>query len=253
MASTSLTPTTATVGGVQSSDRSKPLCTLGSGLGNCIVQIIALGSRVWPSLRRPPPATKLMTTIVKADRAANPALSHNDGNIAAAVVTADKVANNDQVTWLDSDIFFIGEPQTLTLNEAKTLRSRSTPRPRSRRNTTYGNYWRRLCGLLGVNFDDFLWQVEGKFQKPNCNSGVFTGAAWLGFAERYWSAFRTLLDSRLAQSNGDFFTVDQVILGLLAHGIRWKAISPEDHTFVATDQFTCDKMPLLDGVTITLF
>lgn len=219
------------------------------------IPVLAVIGRFGAPLR---PATvleleRLGVTIVKAKRSANPATWFNYGNKAAAVITADRLAETDQVTWLDSDIFFIGEPQTLTLEAGEDLAIALNALPPivTPDDDTHQNYWRRLCALFGVDFDELPWvEVDGKLQKPNCNSGAFTWRRGTGFAQRYWKGFHDLLDARLAQFNGEFFTVDQVILVPLAHGLKWKAISREDHTFVATDQFIYDKVPSFEGVRL---
>lgn len=70
---------------------------------------------------------RLGVRIVRADRGSNPASWFNYGNKAAAVVTADSLAQTDQVTWLDSDMVFMGEPTSIVLERGEELAVAPSP------------------------------------------------------------------------------------------------------------------------------
>lgn len=196
---------------------------------------------------------RLGVRIVRAAAGTNPASWLNYGNKAAAVVTAEALADTDQITWLDSDMVFMGDPAGIVLADGEDLAIAPIDNPPAvyPDDNAHAGYWRRVCSLLGTSFDDVPWvDFNGKTFRLNCNSGVFTWRRGTGFAERYNLAFARLLDSRLAQKTGEFFTIDQVILTPLAQGLTWKMITMQDHAFSPSAFFAYGTAPALDGVRI---
>lgn len=191
--------------------------------------------------------------LVRAASWTNPAPWFNYSNKAAAVITADRIAKTNQVTWLDSDMLFISEPETITLRSGEDLCAPliHTPPVVSPDDRRHVEYWRAVCSLFDVDFDELPWVTWRDRQiKPNFNSGVFTWRRASGFAEKYHSAFSKLLRSRLAQHSGEFFTIDQIILTPLTQGLRWRGIDQSDHAFSPTDLILNGTAPALAGVTL---
>jgi hypothetical protein len=196
---------------------------------------------------------KLGVRIVRADRGTNPATWLNYGNKAAAVMTADKLAETEQVTWFDSDMVFMGEPTGIVLagNEDLAIAPIDNPPAVYTDDDAHVGYWRRVCSLFDVDFENVPWvSFNGRTFKLNCNSGVFTWRRKSGFASRYNAAFARLLNSRLAQKTGEFFTIDQVILTPLANSTIWKTITLQDHSFSPSAFFEYGTAPSLEGVRI---
>jgi len=196
---------------------------------------------------------KLGVRIVRADRGTNPATWLNYGNKAAAVLMANKLAETDQVTWLDSDMVFMGEPTGIVLTGEEDLAVAPIDNPPAvyTDDDAHAGYWRKVCSLFEVKFEDVPWvEFNGRKLKLNCNSGVFTWRRSSNFAYRYNAAFARLLHSRIAQKSGEFFTIDQVILTPLAIDLNWKVISPEDHSFSPSAFFEYGTAPSLEGVRL---
>ena len=217
--------------------------------------VITVIGRAGPSLR---PTTIseldiLGVRIVKSASSDNPASWFNYGNKAAAVLVAERLAVTPQITWVDSDVLFMREPLTIRLEDQEELAVApiATPPLVTPGNATHRPYWLSVCRLFDVNFDSLpLINFQGRSQKPNFNSGVFTWKRGSSFAKDYHTAFIRLLKSRIAQHNGEFFTVDQVILTPLSATRRWKAISESDHVFSPADLIAAGGAPSLEGVGI---
>jgi hypothetical protein len=66
------------------------------------------------------------------------------------------------------------------------------------------------------------------------NSGIFVWRRSTNFARTYQDAFVRLLKSRLAQANGTFHFIDQVILTptVLANHLRWRHLAREEHFMI---------------------
>ena len=219
------------------------------------IPVIAVIGRFGAPLRR---ATvnelkRLNVQIMQAEPESNPARWFNYGNKAAAVVTAEKHANTEQIIWLDSDMVFLGEPKSIVLSQGENLALApiDTPPAVHPDDGTHVAYWNKVCSLEGVDFKDVPWvDFKGVRFKLNCNSGIFTWRRGSGFAGRYHAAFCKLLNSRIAQSTGEFFTVDQVILTPLAQTFKWKIILEKDHAFSPGDFFRLGNAPDLSGVKL---
>ena len=195
---------------------------------------------------------QLDVRIVVADGTANPAPWLNYGNKAAAVITAERLALTDYITWFDSDILVVSQPNILPPSDANlALALIETPPLVTPDDFTHLPYWRKVCDLFNVSFDGLPWVRWNTIEmKPNFNSGLFSWFRNSGFAEAYVNAFTTLLDSRLAQWNGEWFTVDQIILTPLSAKFSWVPISPQDHAFCPTDLIAAGVAPDLSGVNV---
>jgi hypothetical protein len=94
-----------------------------------------------------------------------------------------------------------------------------------------------VCALFGVDFADVPWTRAADHlprQKLNFTSGLFTWRRGSGFAQSYSDAVRRLLDAKIAQATGEFFTADQVVLTplIVRDAIPWKSLSVADHSIV---------------------
>jgi hypothetical protein len=205
------------------------------------IQVLAVIGRRGPPLRS---ATleefaRLGVKVVKAEAADNPATWLNYANKIAAVATADALAETSQISWFDSDMFVLREPSAIQLEDGEDLAAQCHHLPPAvlEGDATHVAYWTRVCALFGVDFADVPWTRAADHlprQKLNFTSGLFTWRRGSGFARRYWDAVRRLLDARIAQATGEFFTADQVVLTplIVRDGIRWKSLGVADHSIV---------------------
>jgi hypothetical protein len=203
--------------------------------------VIAVVGRRGPKLLR---ATlerlrELKVEVCHAEPGDNPSPWFPYGNKAAAVVVAQREARTEAIAWLDSDIFVVREPTGLELGQAEDFAARSEFLPPAVVPGCRANvgYWSRVCDLFGLRFEDVPWveRDDGRpAQKMFFNSGVFVWRRATGFAGAYRAAFERLLASRLAQRDGDFHFIDQVILtpAVLNEKLRWRQLRQDEHFMI---------------------
>jgi hypothetical protein len=205
-----------------------------------IVVVGRRGAELRPSTLR---AMEELDCKVIFDYRQNPAPWFNYANKVAAVVIANAVASTSTVCFLDSDIVISSEPSELFLRGDEDFAARCEYLPPAVHDGSMEHvpYWRRLSEILEVNFDDFPWlncDPGPRRIRMYFNSGVLIWRRNTRFAETYRTAFSKLIQSRLAQHDGNFFTADQVILGpvILSLKLRWRHLSYRDHHMVFPGQ-----------------
>ena len=217
----------------------RSLRTFGGAFAN--IPVLAIIGRRGPSLRQ---ATleefdRLGVRVVFAEPSENPATWLNYANKVAAVSAADRLAETGQVAWFDSDMFVLKEPKEILLRKGEDLAAQCHHLPPAviENDPTHVSYWTKICALFDVSFDDIPWtRAADRFprQKLNFTSGLFTWRRGSGFATAYANAVRRVLDARIAQATGEFFTVDQVVFTplILREKLRWKCLTEADHSIV---------------------
>jgi hypothetical protein len=202
--------------------------------------MIAVVGRFGPPLR---PSTRaqfenLGVQLVHAENNANRFPWFNYANKPVAVMHAQRIATTETIAWIDSDILFAQEPQGLLLSPEEQFAARYDPLLDS---VEVGNpknlsYWKKLCDVTESSFNDLIWLQET--HRPDrilfFNSGVFVWRTNTEFAQTYVGAFEALLTSGIAQSNGSFFSADQIILNnvITKCGLRWRHMAHSDHHMI---------------------
>jgi hypothetical protein len=217
----------------------RSLRTFGGALSQ--VPVLAVIGRPGAPLRNGTLAEfkRLGVRVVHAGAGDNPARWLNYANKIAAVVVAERVAKTSQIAWFDSDMFVLREPSGIILrdDEALAAQCHHYPPAATEGDSTHDDYWKRVCELFDLDFSTVPW-VESQGSLPrhklNFTSGLFTWRRRSAFAGDYLAAVRRVLAARLAQSTGEFFTVDQVVLTPVVVGrqLRWRNLAREDHSIV---------------------
>lgn len=158
----------------------------------------------------------------------------NYSNKVVAIQTAERQAKSTCLTWLDSDVLITADPSGLLLSRDEQFAARVEPLNAAVTEADRSNeaYWIELCKVVGARYEDLPWvDVEGVNRLAYFNSGVFSWRRDSGFAEEYVGAFWRLLDSRIAQRDGSFFSADQVILSpvLTKLSLAWRHLAIKDH------------------------
>ena len=177
------------------------------------------------------------------DRQQNPAPWFNYANKIAAVTIAQKLATTPLIAWLDSDVLVASEPTGLLLDDGEDFGGRCEFLPPALHadSPVHVPYWEKLCALVGIGHEQLPFvRMEhlGIDMRLNFNSGIFVWRRSSVFAKAYKDLFVSLLRSRLAQHDGNFFTADQVIIAplLIAQGLRWKHLELVDHHMIFQQQ-----------------
>ena len=205
------------------------------------VPVIAVIGRLGPGLREHTRTEleRLGVKVVRAQFSANPAKWLNYANKVAAVLTADRIAQTEQIAWFDSDMFVLQEPSEILLGAGEDLAAQCHHLPPAvlEGDDRHVPYWSKVCGLLGVDFERVPWTRAADHlppQKLNFTSGLFTWRRGSSFAQTYFEAVRRLIRARIAQATGEFFTFDQVVFTplIVANDLKWKSLAVRDHSIV---------------------
>jgi hypothetical protein len=159
-----------------------------------------------------------------------------------ALAAAERLTEATQITWLDSDIVCLGEPEGLVLGPdldfvacAPDVGIVGTTGPDSPNEAG----WRRLCDLVGVDIEALPWvvtDVEQERIRLYFNSGVFSYRRGTGFSDRYLAMCLKVLDGHFGfRENGEHYT-DRLVLGLtmLEAGLRWRQLAHTHNFAVAS-------------------
>lgn len=179
---------------------------------------------------------KELSVELVIDTQTNPASWFNYANKIVAVQVAQNLANTDCIAWLDSDIVVNKAPLELLLDEDVDFAARGEFLPPAVRGNdkTHIPYWQAICELLEVDFaslPDLLIDHRNESIKMYFNSGVFAWRKSSPFAALYADAFAKVLNSKIAQHDGNFFTADQIILGpvIIKGNLNWRHLSYRCH------------------------
>lgn len=217
----------------------RSLRRFGGGLANA--RMLCVVGRAGAPLQRSTVGeiAQLKGELVFADRGENPAPWFNYSNKVVAVGIAQRMARTERVAWLDSDVLIASEPSQLLIPPDIDFAARSEEQMPIVYPDDPGNvsYWEAVCSLFDIDFAAVPWVDRGeggRLQKMYFNSGVFVWRKGSPFAQGYVRAFRRLLDSRIAQRNGDFFTADQTSLTpvVICEKLRWSHLDRRSHHMV---------------------
>jgi hypothetical protein len=175
----------------------------------------------------------------------NDAKWFNFSNKVAAVAYAQEYAKTPVAVWLDSDVLIAGEPTELALAEDEDFAGRCEYLPPAIHAgvSEHIPYWRKVCEILDVNFDELPWVDLGW---PQChmklffNSGVFAWRRQSSFAHCHRAAFRAMLRSKIATYEGNIWQAEQVILSLIVvrERLRWRHLSLQYHHMIFQHHLT---------------
>lgn len=179
---------------------------------------------------------KRLSTELIIDHKHNPYTWFNYANKIAAVKIAQSISTTDLVAWLDSDILISDEPLELILEGETDFAARCEylpPAVHSNQNE-HVPYWIALNKLFDIDYHTtpiLDCDHQGKSIKMYFNSGVFVWRKKSVFIDQYYNAFKSLIESRISQHTGEFFTADQVIIGpvLIKAKLKWHHLAYTTH------------------------
>jgi hypothetical protein len=162
---------------------------------------------------------------------------HHYMNKAQAVKAAEQLVQTDSLTWVDSDIIFLRQPDDLELPptidflasapDTGLIGSHGSEDPKDA-------FWERCARLIGRNVDELPWVTTGDGHRIRFywNAGLFVYRRSSNFGSEFVIDFEKAMTERVARNHSEVHGMDQVILGLsaLRLGLRWKAI-PDTSNF----------------------
>jgi hypothetical protein len=170
-------------------------------------------------------------------RPRHPYVWHHYVNKAYAVRAVEEQVRSEIITWVDSDILFLHEPNELELREGEgftacapdlgMLGSQGSTDP-------HDPFWERCANLLGLRLDDLPWLTTGDGHRVRFywNAGLYSYRRSTGFGREFLSDFERALRERICRNHLQVHALDQVILGLtvLRMGLGWRAF-PDTSNF----------------------
>lgn len=202
------------------------------------VPVVAVTPRTGPPLQR---WTRQRMEELKIEhlpiRPRHPYIWHHYVNKAYAVRAVEEQVRSEVITWVDSDILFLREPNELDLLEGEgfaacapdvgMLGSRGTTDP-------YDPFWGRCAALVGLDIDDLPWLTTGDGHRVRFywNAGLYSYRRATGFGAEFLTDLERALRARVARNHLQVHAMDQVILGLtvLRLGMGWRAF-PDTSNF----------------------
>ncbi|TYO61102.1 glycosyltransferase family 2 protein [Bradyrhizobium hipponense] len=161
----------------------------------------------------------------------NPYGWHHYMNKAEAIVAVEERVTTEAIAWVDSDILFVREPNSLELSpsvdflasapDAGVIGSRGGTDPND-------PFWGRSAALIGKVADDLPWLQTGDGHRIRFywNAGLYVYRRSTRFGREFLADFKTFLDRHVARTHSQVHFMDQVVLGLtvLRLGLAWQAL-----------------------------
>jgi hypothetical protein len=167
----------------------------------------------------------------------NPYRWHHYMNKPEAIAAVEEQATSEAIAWIDSDIIFLREPESLELQpgldfmasapDAGVIGSTGKTDPNDK-------FWQRAAMLIGKDADDLPWLETGDGLRVRFywNSGLFVYRRSTGLGREFLKDCKYFLDQRVAKTHPQVHFMDQVVLGLtvVRLGLTWKAL-PDSSNF----------------------
>jgi hypothetical protein len=140
-------------------------------------------------------------------------------NKPAALLWADREVSTPWVTWLDSDMLFLREPDPFAPPAGFDFIARAGEAcdVASNGEDERAPFWRTLCAQQGIDFADFPMIAsfpEGRPIKAYWQAGAFTFRRGSGLAPTYTRVMADLLDGDVGSSVAGVYHTDQVSLAI---------------------------------------
>ena len=144
-------------------------------------------------------------------------------NKAAALAMLEREAKTEFITWLDSDMAFVREPEGLIPDAPFDYAARAGEGDMGSDGADVNApYWDAVSKLAGLDFRAFpiveSWP-EGRPMRGYLHGGVFTFRTDLGYGAKHLDYFKRIADARLSSQTCGVYHTDQVAQSLAAHAV----------------------------------
>jgi hypothetical protein len=158
-----------------------------------------------------------------------------------ALVAAEDHISTEAVSWLDSDLLIVGEPEKLALLpsedflgfpvESKEMGTTGSGDP-------YEPLWQEFCRILGIDIEALPWitTVETNERvRLYFNGGIFVYRRSTGFAHQYLNTCLQLLDAHVGTKaegyNIGIKEMSAIGFAVIKMGLTWRSL-PYSHDYV---------------------
>jgi hypothetical protein len=184
------------------------------------VPMVALKPRRGPALATATVNRLKQLNVEFVDRALNDQVPWwNMANKAAAMRYVEQHASTRCVTWMDGDMVVLREPEEFAPVPGSDFIARAGE---ARDVASSGSdekveYWRRICAVFGLRFEEFGEIISWPDRKPikaYWQGGIFTYPREVKFGARHYEVYATMLHTPIASKFAGTFHQDQISLAL---------------------------------------
>ena len=148
----------------------------------------------------------------------------NNANKSAVMSQLEGRVPTPNITWMDSDLIVLKPPDDLVPAPGTRFIARAGEGYLGSDGDD-GNsaYWRVLCTLVGINFDDFEMIKSFPELRPiraYWQSGIYTYEKATGLGRAHYEIIRKLLSSNIGSKTSGIYHQDQVALALACQKLR---------------------------------
>ncbi len=157
-----------------------------------------------------------------------------------ALLAAESYATTDAISWLDSDLLILDEPEALLLQNGEDFLGCASDKEMGTSGVgdTYESLWQANCRTIGLDVEALPWIVteqEKERIRLYWNGGIFVYRRSTGFAQAYLDTCLQLMDARIT-TKVDFDHIginEQSAIGLtmVKLGLSWRAL-PYSHDYI---------------------
>ncbi len=158
-----------------------------------------------------------------------------------ALVAAEEYITSESVSWLDSDLLILDEPEKLELLpsedflgfpvESKEMGTIGAGDP-------YEPLWKEFCRVVAIDIEDLPWTITAQTNQRvrlYFNGGIFVYRRSTGFAKNYLDICLQLLDSGIGTKaegyNVGIKEMSAIGFAVIKMGLAWRSL-PYSHDYV---------------------
>ena len=148
----------------------------------------------------------------------------NNANKSAVMSQLELRVPTENITWMDSDLIVLNPPDDLVPAPGTRFIARAGEGYLGSDGDD-GNsaYWRALCALVGISFDDFEMITsfpELRSIRAYWQTGIYTYEKTTGLGRAHYEILRKLLSSSIGSKTAGIYHQDQVAISLACQKLR---------------------------------
>ena len=148
----------------------------------------------------------------------------NNANKSATMSQLETRVSTPNITWMDGDMIVLQSPGDLAPAPGTDFIARAGEGYLgSDGRDDNATYWRKLCALIGIEFDEFPLIRSFPEQRPiraYWQTGIYTYAVATRLGGAHYEVINKLLSSRIASKTAGIYHQDQVSLCLAVQKLR---------------------------------
>ena len=148
----------------------------------------------------------------------------NNANKSSVMSHLERRVPTENITWMDSDLIVLNPPDDLVpAPGTRSIARAGEGYLGSDGNDENSAYWRALCALVGLSFDDFEMITSFPELRPiraYWQTGIYTYEKTSGLGQAHYEILRKLLSSSIGSKTAGIYHQDQVAISLACQKLR---------------------------------